>query len=382
MTDTPDAPQPTPTRRTALLSLGASTIGISTIGISTLGISTLATPAIAKYLPTFRWRMATSWPKALPGPGISADRLAQRITTISGGRLTVEVFAANTIVPALNVLEAVSNNIIEMGHSAALFWRGKLPASAIFTTVPFGLSPIDHAAWLRFGGGQALWDELYAPLNVKAFLGGNTGASMGGWFRKPIQDVQDIKGLRIRAAGLSGEIFNRLGATSLVISPSDTYASLERGTIDAVEFLAPMNDISTGVQKVAPYYAMPGFNKPNGAAEALISRKAWESLPADLQALVEEACMQEHATGLMDAHYGNAQALTTLVQKEGVKLFQFPHTLLDAALKITSEVMAEIGATSPLANKIVASYQKAQETTRPWSQLETSMSAHLHRMHP
>lgn len=356
----------TPTRRTALLGIAAST---------------LAAPAIAANAP-IRWRMVTSWPKALPGPGVSADRLAARINAMSAGRLEIEVFPANTILPALNVLDGVSGNMVEMGHTATLFWRGRLPASPIFTTAPFGLGPLDHEAWLAHGGGQALWDEIYAPLGVKSFLAGNTGPSMGGWFRKPIKDVSDMKGLRIRAAGLSGEIFNRLGATSMVIAPGDTYASIERGTIDAVEFLSPANDISTGVQKVAPHYAIPGFNKPNGASEAMVSHKAWDALPKDLQAIIGHACAAEHAAGLAQAQHTNADALTTLVTREGVRLFQFPPSLLEAAHKATLEVMADIAGTSALAGRIVASYQAYQAHARNWSQVNASMTASLLQQRP
>ncbi len=205
----------------------------------------VAAPAIACAQGAIRWRCATSWARNLPGPGITAARLAKRIGEMSRGELTIEVFAAGEIVPALNVFDAVSNGTVEMGHTASLFWQGKMPAAGLFTTQPFGLSPAAHAAWLD-AGGQALWDELYAPHGVKGLLAGNTGPSSAGWFRKPIMSLADIRGLRIRVTGLGGEIYRRLGATPIVTAPSDTYPALERGVIDAAEFLAPGNDAPMG----------------------------------------------------------------------------------------------------------------------------------------
>ena len=184
------------TRRTALGALAGS----------------LAMPAVAR-AQTLRWRMATSWPRNLPGPGISAMRLTERIRAMSGGRLEIEVFPAGTLAPAFEVLDAVAGGGVEMGHTAAFYWRGKMPASVFYTTVPFGLGPVDHLAWLEFGDGQALWDELYRPFGVRGFAAGNTGPCMGGWFRNEIRSVGDIKGLRIRVLGIGGDVFSRLGAT-------------------------------------------------------------------------------------------------------------------------------------------------------------------------
>ena len=175
-------------------------------------IGTLAAPAVAR-AQTRRWRMVTSWPKRLPGPGMSAERVAERIALLSGGRLQITVHAAGEVVPAFEVLDAVGGGVAEMGHTAAFFWQGKQPATNFFTTVPFGLTPAEHVAWVDAGGGQALWDELYAPFGVKPFMGGNTGVCMGGWFRRELNSADDVKGLKIRSLGLGGEVYRRLGAT-------------------------------------------------------------------------------------------------------------------------------------------------------------------------
>ena len=350
----------TPTRRTLLAASAA----------------TLAAPAIARADAPLRWRMITAWSRNLPGPGVSAQRLADRINVMSGGRLLIELFAAGQIVPAFGVFEAVSTGIAEMGHAAAFFWEGKLPAASFFTTAPFGLDPLEHQTWIDERGGQALWDELYSPFGLRAFLGGNTGPCMGGWFRKPVESVADIKGLRIRAQGLGAEIYEAMGAAAIAISPGDTGVALERGTIDAVELLSPVNDQPLGLHRYAPYYHMPGFNKPNGASEALVSLKAWAALPADLQAIIRNACAAEHSAGLVDAARGNAAALSALIG-EGAKVVSFPADVLAAFRAKAAMVLEHKAAQNDLAARIIASYGAAQADGKTWGRVEAYMAQAL-----
>ena len=200
--------------------------------------ATLAAPSIAR-AQTQKWRMVTSWPKRLPGPGMSAERVAERIATLSGGRLTIEVYAAGEIVPAFEVLDAVGGGVAEIGHTASFYWQGKMPAAAFFTTVPFGLTPGEHVAWVEAGGGQALWDELYAPFGVKPFMGGNTGVCMGGWFRREIEKPRRLRGVKIRSLGLGGEVYRRLGATPQTTPPAEILTSLQSGVLDARRIRRP-----------------------------------------------------------------------------------------------------------------------------------------------
>ncbi len=237
----------------------------------------LAAPAVAR-AQAKRWRMVTSWPKRLPGPGMSAERVAERIAALSGGRLQITVHAAGEVVPAFEVLDAVGSGVAEMGHTAAFYWQGKQPATNFFTTVPFGLTPAEHVAWIDAGGGQALWDELYAPFGVKPFMGGNTGVCMGGWFRRELAGADDLKGLKIRSLGLGGEIYRRLGAIPQTTSPGEMLTSLQSGLIDGAEFVGPGTDIALGLYRVANFYYAPGFNKPNGTGECIVSLKVWEGL--------------------------------------------------------------------------------------------------------
>ena len=281
---------------------------ISRRGALGAGAAALAAPAVAR-AQGLRWRLVTSWPKNRTGPGVSARRIAERINLMSGGRLQVDLFAAGEIVPPFAVLDAVSNGTVELGHTAALYWQGKIPAAGFFTTVPFGLGPIEHQAWIELRDGQALWDELYKPFGVRGFLAGNTGPSMGGWFRRKIEGVEDLKGMRIRVQGLGAEIYARLGAVPMAVPAGDLLPALERGSIDAAEFLAPATDLETGLPQYAPFYYAPGFNKPNGASELLIPLKIWEQLAPDLRAVIAEACRAEHTLGLADAYQTNAVAL-------------------------------------------------------------------------
>lgn len=337
----------------------------------------VAAPAISRAADSpIRWRMATSWPRNLPGPGVSARRLAERITAMSGGRLVVQVFAAGEIVPAFGAFDAVANGVVEMAHTAAFFWQGKLPGAVYFTTVPFGLGPIEHQAWIETGGGQALWDELYAPFGLRPFLAGNTGPSMGGWFRREIKSPDDLKGLRIRVQGLGGFVFQKLGATGLAIAPGDVYPSLERGVLDAAEFLAPVNDLALGLQAVAPHYYAPGFNKPNGAAEALVANKAWSALPEDLKAIVESACRAEHAQGLADAQGQNATALAQLVAR-GARVGQFPDSVMTAAREAADIVLADLATRDAITARIATSYRAAIDTGRIWNTLSADMSRRI-----
>jgi TRAP-type mannitol/chloroaromatic compound transport system substrate-binding protein len=342
-----------------------------------LTVGALAAPALARAQDRLRWRLVTSWPKGRAGPGVSAKRIADRINAMAGGRLQVDLFGAGEIVPALAVLDAVSNGTVEMGHTAALYWQGKIPAAGFFTTVPFGLGPVEHEAWIELRDGQTLWDELYRPYGVRAFLAGNTGPSMGGWFRRRLEGPDDLKGLRIRVQGLGAEVFRRLGAVPLTVSAGDLLPALERGAIDAAEFLAPAPDFETGLQKHAPYYYAPGFNKPNGASELMVSASAWDRLPEDLRAIVREAARAEHTLGLADAHERNASALTEILGRHQVTLEAFPRSILDAARKASAELIAEIADTSAIARRIVESYAAALSDMRSWSALAADMARAL-----
>jgi TRAP-type mannitol/chloroaromatic compound transport system substrate-binding protein len=328
----------------------------------------IAAPAVAT-AQTQRWRMVTSWPRRLPGPGMSAERIAERIATLSGGRLQIQVHAAGEVVPALEVLDAVGRDVAELGHTAAFYWQGKQPAAAFYTTVPFGLTPSEHVAWVEAGGGQALWDELYAPFGVKPFMGGNTGVCMGGWFRRELKGLDDLKGLKIRALGLGGEVFRRLGATPQTTSPGEILTSLQSGVLDAAEFVGPGSDIALGFYRVAPFYYGPGFNKPNGTGECIVSLKAWNALGPDLKAAVAHACATEATFALAEMERLNADALAALTSRNNVQLRSFPGDLVAAARRQAADVLSEVAGRGDLARKVHESYVAFRERTAPWSRI-------------
>lgn len=337
----------------------------STLAAAAAGL--IAAPAVARAQTPLRWRMATSWPKALPGPAFSAQRIADRIKLVTGGQIEVQVFAAGEIVPAFSVQEAVGNATIELGHTASFFAIGKEPGLAYFTSVPFGLTPTEHLSWIYQGGGQELWDEVSQRFGTKSLMGGNTGVSMGGWFRREINSAEDVKGLKIRMVGLGAELFQRLGATALAVPPGDIYPALERGAIDAAEFTSPGADIQLGLWKVAPFYYAPGFNKPNGSSEVVINRTLWDGLSSDLKLAIQAACDAEVTIALAEIERLNTEALATMIGSHGVKLRGFPADLLLAARKQAVDLARDVGTRSASAKKIGESYAAFQARIAPWT---------------
>jgi TRAP-type mannitol/chloroaromatic compound transport system substrate-binding protein len=336
------------------------------IGAGAVTAGAIAMPNVAR-AQTVRWRMVTSWPKRLPGPGMSAERVAERINALSAGRMQVSVHAAGEIVPALETLDAVTSGTAEMAHTAAFYWQGKQPASAFFTTVPFGMTPAEHTGWIDAGGGQALWDELYKPFGVKPFMAGNTGVCMGGWFRNEIADAAALKGMKIRSLGLGGEIYRRLGAVPLTTSPGEIITGLQSGLVDGAEFVGPGSDIALGLYRLAPNYYGPGFNKPNGTGECIVALKVWEALDAQQKAIVTHACAAEAAFALNEMERLNVEALAALTGQNGVKLRTFPAGMIEAARGHAKDITGEISGKSEIARKVVESYTGFRERAGKWA---------------
>jgi TRAP-type mannitol/chloroaromatic compound transport system substrate-binding protein len=338
------------------------------LGLAGALSGTFAAPALAQS-GRLRWRMVTSWPKRLPGPGMSAERVASRIVELSGGRLEITVSAAGEVAPAFEVLDAVGSGVAEMGHTAAFYWQGKEPATAFFTTVPFGLLPNEHMAWVYAGGGQDLWDELYAPFGVRPFMAGNTGVCMGGWFRRELKSSDDVRGLKVRSLGLGGEVYRRLGAVAQTTSPGEILVALQSGVIDGVEFVGPGSDIALGLYRFAPFYYGPGFNKPNGTGECIVGLKAWQTLDAELQAIASHACAAEAAFALAEMERLNIEALATLTARGNAQLRTFPPDLIAAARTTARDVLGELGAKSSGSRKVHDSYMAFRDKVSAWSRI-------------
>ena len=309
---------------------------------------------------TFNWKMVTAWPKNYPALGTSAERVAERINSMSAGRLTIKVYAGGELVPPLEVFDAVSRGTAQMGHGAAYYWKGKTDTAQFFSSVFFGLSAIEMNAWLHKGGGLQLWQEAYAPFGVKPFAIGNSGMQMGGWFNKEIHGLDDLKGLKIRMPGLGGEVLNRLGATTVNLPGSEVFTALQTNAIDASDWVSPYNDLAFGLHKAAKYYYYPGWQEPQAVLELIINQAAWDSLPADLQAIVTEAIRAGNADMLDDFTWNNARALSELKQAD-VQLRRFPDEVLQAMKQESALVLNDLASKSDLNQRIWDSMQAFQQ---------------------
>ncbi len=335
------------------------------------GAAAILAPGISRASEAIELRLAMSWVRNSPGAGSTAQRLADRIELLSGGRIKIRTFAANELVSPFEVLDAVGAGTADLGHSASFFWQGKMRASAFFTAVPFGLTPQEHMVWIYHNNGQQLWDELYSAFNVKPFLAANTSIGMGGWFKKRINSLNDIAGLKYRMPGLGGEVFRRLGAVPVTIPPPDIATSLHAGTVDAAEWLGPWSDLAMGFYKSAPYYYGPGFHEPNGAGEFLVNRELWDSLPVDLRQVIENACIAEHVYSLTEIDRSNPQALHKLISEHGTQVHPFPDDVIDAAKQAAEEVLDELERHDEITGRITRSFRETRDTQIEWSRISS-----------
>jgi TRAP-type mannitol/chloroaromatic compound transport system substrate-binding protein len=334
---------------------------------ASLAASAFPAPAIAQGVKQFK--MVTTWPKNFPGLGTGAERMAQRITAISEGRIEVKVFAAGELVPAFESFDAVSSGNAEMSHSAAYYWQGKSPGFNFFTAVPFGLAPMEHASWITDAGGQALWDELAAPFNIKPFLRASTGPQMGGWFRREINTLDDYKGLKFRMPGLGGEVLRRLGAAVVNLPGGEIFPALQSGTIDGTEWVGPWHDLAFGFYKVAKLYYHPGWHEPCTTGEVMINRQVWEGLTPSEQAMIEAVIQAEAWREYAEINAHNADSLKVLVEEHGVDVRRFNDELLMEIGRVSGEVVAEVGASDPLTQKIYDSYMDFRSKALNWGEI-------------
>jgi TRAP-type mannitol/chloroaromatic compound transport system substrate-binding protein len=314
---------------------------------------------------TFEWSATTSWPPKLPGMGIAVDNLAERIERASNGRLKIKVYAGGELVPAFEAFDAVSRGTVEMGHDASYYHKGKVAAAQFFTAIPFGMTYMEMNAWLYYGGGLELWRDLYEPFNLVPFPCGNTGVQMGGWFNREINSIEDLKGLKMRIPGLGGEVIRRAGATPVTMPGSEIFTSLQTGAIDATEWVGPYNDLAFGLHKVARYYYYPGWQEPAPALECFINKAAWDSLPDDLQAIVEITCQAITTDMMAEYTHGNAVALQQIIDDPNVELRQFPDDVLQYLRNIAEEIVAEMVENDPAVAKIHESWSAFLEKSIP-----------------
>jgi len=288
-------------RRNAIKLVGAGTGAVVASGF-------IAAPAIAQGKRELK--LVTAWPKNFPGLGTGAQRFADRVTAATAGRITVKLFASGELVPAFEAFDAVSTGSADMYHAAEYYWQGKSKAFNFFAGVPLGMTAPEFDAWIYYGGGQALWDELSAGFNLKTLLCGNTGPQMGGWFKKEINSVEDLKGLKIRMPGLGGEVMRRIGAAAVSMPGGEIFTSLQSGAIDATEFVGPWNDLALGFYKITKNYYYPGFQEPGTANGLGINKAVWESLTEDEQALFTKLIKRPNGIVLVSGPTGSGKTTT------------------------------------------------------------------------
>ena len=346
---------------------------------SALGASAgvIAAPSVAQAQKTVSWRMASSFPKSLDTIFGAADAFTRRVSQLTNGKFVIRHFAGGEIVPGLQVMDAVQAGTVEMGHTAPYYYFGKDSAFAFDCAVPFGLTSRQQTAWVDQGGGRELLREFYRHYGIINFLGGNTGTQMGGWYRKPIKSLADMKGLKIRIAGFAGRVMERMGAVPQQIPGSDVYAALEKGTIDAAEWVGPYDDEKLGFVRVAPHYYAPGWWEAGPQLSFYVNAREWAKLPKDFQAALEAASFECHVT--MQAAYDakNPAALARLL-KNGAKLAYFARPILQEAYKISAQVMEEEAAKNPRFRKIYQPWKRFRHDQNMWASVaEASMQNFL-----
>jgi len=317
----------------------------------------------------YKWKLVTSWPKNFPGLGKGPETFATYVNEMSGGRLEVTVYGAGELVPGFEVFNAVANGSAEMGHAGAYYWKGKIPAAPIFSAIPFGMNVTEMNAWLHYGGGMELWRELYKPFGVIPFAGGSSGVQMAGWFKKEINSVDDLQGLKMRIPGLGGEVFKKVGGLPITLTGGELFTSLQTGAIDATEWVGPYNDLAFGLHKAADYYYHSGWHEPGTTLEFIVNEEAFASLPADLQKIIEVATRAVNQDMLDEYTARNHTAMQQLINEHGINVLPLPADVLEALKAATAEVIAQERADNEDFDRIYASYDDFYQNVKRYHAL-------------
>lgn len=315
------------------------------------------------------WKMVTTWPPNFPIFQEGVERFAEDVKTLTGGKLNIKVYAGGELVPPLQTFDAVSQGTVEMGHGAAYYWAGKIPAGQFFTAVPFGMNAQGMNAWLYAGGGLALWRDLYKAHNLVPFPMGNTGVQMGGWFNKKIDSVDDLKGLKMRIPGLGGKVFAKAGGTPVLMAGGEIYTALDRGTLDATEWVGPFHDERLGLYRAAKYYYYPGWHEPGPTLELTINSNAWATLDDGMKKAIETAAAASDMWMLAQFEAKNLTALRTLKDQHNVQVYAFPDEVIKALHNMTKEVLEEESAKDADFKRIYEAYKTFMADNDGWSKL-------------
>ena len=310
------------------------------------------------------WKMVTTWPKNFPGLGTGAQRIADNITSMSDGRLTVKLFAAGELVPAFECFDAVRENKAQMFHASPYYWINKNKSMPFFGGVPGGVTAQEHNAWINYAGGQKLWDELYAQFGLKPFMGGNSGTQMGGWFLKEINSIEDFKGLKMRIPGLAAEVLNRMGGTAVALPGGEIMPALQSGAIDATEWVGPWNDLAFGFHKITKFYYGPGFHEPSSALECTSNLEAFNELDDDIKSIIKNACEAENTRMISEFTAANIDAQEKLVKEHDVIIRNFPKDVFNLMMKLSKEVVSETANEGKLNKEIYESWSVFKDKAR------------------
>ncbi len=341
---------------------------LKTAGAAGAGTAALAAPAIAQSQPEVKWRLTSSFPKSLDTIYGAAETFAKYVSGATDGKFQIQVFAGGEIVPGLQAADAVSNGTVELCHTACYYFWGKDPTFAFGTAVPFGLNVRQQNAWNYYGGGIDMMNDFFAKYKLYGLPCGNTGAQMGGWFRKEIKTVADLKGLKMRLGGFAGKVLTQLGVVPQQIAGGDIYPALEKGTIDATEWVGPYDDEKLGFYKVAPYYYYPGFWEGGAMLHLLFNKEKWESLPKHYQAVATAAAEAANCDMMAKYDHGNPTAIRSLVSK-GAKLRSFSPEILSAAFDAANKTYAEVSAGNADFKKVYDSIMAFRKDAYLWNQL-------------
>ena len=318
---------------------------------------------------TYEWRMVTTWTPNLPILQEGAKMMAQWIEEMSEGRMKITVYAGGELIPALEGFDAVSQGVAEMCHGTPYYWAGKAPATQFFSSVPFGMNAQQMHAWIYSGGGLALWEELYAPFNLISMPAGNTGFQMGGWFNKEINSVADLKGLKMRIPGLGGKVIKKAGGSAILSALGEIYTNLERGVIDATEWIGPYHDYLMGFHKAAKYYYYPGWHEPGSVMELMVNKDAFEALPTYLQMIIRTAAARSTIWMLSEFEAKNNVYLQKLINEEDVQVRKFPDPVLQALKGYSDEVIQELIEADAFSKKVYESFSTFRQTVTGWNDI-------------
>ncbi len=336
--------------------------GLGAVGATA---SVVAAPAIAQGMPEIKWRLTSSFPKSLDTIYGAAEYFSARVAEATEGKFQIQVHAAGEIVPGLQALDAVQQGTVEMAHTASYYYVGKDPTFAFDTAIPFGLNARQQSAWMYYGGGRAIMNEFFATYNVYAIPAGNTGAQMGGWFRKEITGVADLNGLKMRIGGFAGKVLTKLGVVPQQIAGGEIYPALEKGTIDAAEWVGPYDDEKLGFNKVAPVYHYPGWWEGGPQLSAYVNLAKWSELPKAYQSILETACTAANIDMLAKYDAGNPAALRRLVAG-GTQLKPYPREVLEASYKAANELYDETAAANPNFKKVYEAWKPFRDEEFLW----------------